>query len=157
MVWINRRTITNQWCIYTLQNKAGVLVFIWAAKLANAMSARDAMSNPALKDDEDYYFQIAGVYPDQRHAQAALGEYLRKNPWPEFNKTVRWNRRTRVKCNETGQTWRNGAECASQLGINRAQLSQHLRRNPGYKTIRGLTFSNIPDEQAIQPVQYPIP
>jgi hypothetical protein len=117
------------------------------------MSLRDVAINPAFNINEPVKLVVNQIYTNNRDASAASLAWLRSNPWPELNKTMRWNRRTNVRCCETGQIFRNQRECATMLGLNQAQLSQHLRRNPGYKTIKGMTYENIPDTQ--QAVKYP--
>ena len=39
-----------------------------------------------------------------------------------------------------GQRYETQTEAAQALGINQAQLSQHLQRKPGFKSVKGLTF-----------------
>jgi hypothetical protein len=62
-----------------------------------------------------------------------------------------------VRCNETGQPFKSQSQAADWLGINKAQLSQHLRGTPGYKTVKGMTFSHIEREPVATPyrVEYP--
>lgn len=61
-----------------------------------------------------------------------------------------------VKCHQTGAIYRNAAEAADKLGINRGQLSQHLRHAPGYKTVGGMTFERLAISEPQAPaVQYP--
>lgn len=146
MLSLNGSMAANGWCIYTLHDQQGQLVFIWPSKIASVCSLRDVLSNPGFQHDQMHTLQIVATYATQREAQGAFHLWIRANGMPALNKTVRWSRRSRVRCEQTGQVWQSAAKCASELGINQSQLSQHLRRNPSFKSIKGMTFSNIPDE-----------
>ena len=45
-----------------------------------------------------------------------------------------------LKCSN-GQTYHSQQHAADELGLNQSQLSKHLRRLPGHKSIKGYTFS----------------
>lgn len=137
------------WCVYTLTNEAGDIIFIWPNKISNALSLRDAMSNPHFDKTRPVKFSIIGFYDTQRDAQNAMGAWMRYNTMPPLNRTVRFSHYCMVQCDQTGQVYRNQTEAARMLGINQAQLSQHLRRASGYKTVKGLTFSLVTNAKTI--------
>lgn len=156
MFKITGNNALNGWCIYTLHNAKNELCFIWAAKIATVLGLREVLTNPAFDSEEVHTLSIVQIYNSYKDAQTALLNYMQVNRMPAYNKTIRYNRYSRVKCNETGQVFRNQLEAAQIMGINQSQLSKHLRRAPGYKSIKNLTFSNIrADIDAPQPVQYP--
>lgn len=155
MTKITGKDAMNGWCVYTLHDDQGNLVFIYYGKVASAMSLRDLISNPAFDQNKQYTFTVQTIYPSQREAMSAQNAYIQTFGTPSLNKTVLWNRKTQVRCIETGQVWRNQLECAKSLGLNQSQLSQHLRRNPGFKSIKGMHFENVADTRAIQTVRYP--
>lgn len=158
MIKLTGNDAINSWCIYTLHDLNKKLIFVFTSKLSTVCSLRDVISNPAFDVNATYTFTIAQIYNTQTEAHNALYQYVQMFGMPELNKTVRFNRFGKVRCNETGQIWRNQNDCAKTLGINQGQLSLHLRRSPGYKTIKGLTFTNV-TQSAPQPqaVQYPQP
>lgn len=158
MMKITGYQAAHAWGIYTLSNDRGEVDFIWPNKLATSLNLKDVLSNPQFDLNKPYIFNIAGIYNTKYEAQNAFSAYLRQYGMPSLNKTVRYNRYSQVQCNETGKIWRNATECAKEMGINGGQLSQHLRRNPGYRTISGLTFSNrIGPQSQVQPIQFPTP
>lgn len=53
--------------------------------------------------------------------------------------------RQAIRCEQTGQVFSSQLEAANALGINRGQLSQHLQGVTGYNTVKGLTFTRLPD------------
>jgi hypothetical protein len=64
-----------------------------------------------------------------------------------------------IVCDQTGRVFASQLEASKALGVNKAQLSQHLRRAKGYNTIKGMTFSHVPAAPAVpspvQEVRYP--
>lgn len=157
MIKITGYQVAYQWCVYTLTSDAGEIDFIWPSKIASALSLKDVLSNPQFDQNKPYIFNLYNIYKNKHDAQNAIGGYMQQYGMPPLNKTVRYNRYTPVQCNETGKVWRNARECALEMGINQGQLSQHLRRNPGYRSARGLTFSNVTaPRMSIQPPP-PIP
>lgn len=155
MIKLSGEKAVNSWCIYTLHDAAGKLAFVWHCKLSNVCSLKDAMVNPAFNMNEEYTLTIAQIYKTQREASNAATAYMQLYGMPELNKTIRFHRYSQVKCDQTGKVWRNQRACAIELGLNQAQLSQHLRRAAGYKSIKGLTYSNVVQPVTAKPVQYP--
>lgn len=143
--------------VYTLHDSVDDSIhLIWAAKIAQSLSIKEALSNPAFDRDKVYTIRLWGTYRTSKEAQRAVGDWIKTHGMPGLNKTVRFNRFTQVQCDQTGHIYKNAAECANQLGINKGQLCQHLRGNPNYKTVKSMTFRNIPHTGAkAQPVQYP--
>lgn len=152
-IQLSGKDMQNSWCIYTIEEMSGKMIFIWYSKVATALSGRELLSNPAFDTAKPVIVTIQQIHATQRDAQAAIAGWFAKYGMPDLNKTVRWNRRTRVKCHETGQVFKNQLECARMLGIDQSQLSKVLRRIPGHVSINGLTFSNIADDHAVKPVQ----
>lgn len=143
MFKITGKMAQDSWCVYYLHDDNQKIIFVFYSKLANSMSISALLSNPAFNVNQLYNFQIYNTYQTSREAQNGLGEFLKLYGMPELNKTIKWNRMTRIECIETGKIFKNQYECAKLQAINQSQLSQHLRRNPGYKSIKGMTYRNI--------------
>ena len=158
MLQFTAKQAMDSWCVYTLKDSTGKIIFIWSAKLSSALSILEARSNPHLNLEVVMTFEILGIFPTQTDARNAMVEWLRQNFYPSLNRTVRLGHYNPVRCIETLQVWPSQAECARQLGLNQGQLSQHLRRSPGFKTIRGLTFEHtVNPNLAVTHVEYPVP
>jgi hypothetical protein len=120
------------------------------------LTLSDVLKNPAFNVYAPHTLRIHALFPSQEIARANLREYLIRQPWPPLNKTSHINHYCRIRCEQTGQEFRNAAEAAKLLGINAAQLSQHLRRMPGYKSIKGMTFSTVGYVTNEKAVIYPV-
>lgn len=48
-----------------------------------------------------------------------------------------------IKCEETDRFFKTGAEAARWIGCSPAQMSCHLARKSGYRTIKGYTFTKV--------------
>ena len=144
--WNNSNMAQNLWCIYTLtpqDDVSGKPDFVWYCKFAHVTMIADAIKNPDYNHNINYLVRVISFHNHRLEASNAVSAYFRENGWPALNLTQHVNRHNPVKCEQTGQTFRNAAEACNMLGINRSQMSQHLRRTPGYKTIKGLVFSNV--------------
>ena len=146
--------------VYKLINTANNhTVFIWYSKAVDILSLTSLKSNPAFDANAQYTLQIMSYHLNLIEAQNAAGALMQREGMPDLNKTLRWNRKGPIICNETGQKFRNQAEAVQMMGINQSRLCQHLRGVPGYKTVKGLTFSfdgffggqSVP----VQPTVYP--
>jgi hypothetical protein len=162
--WINTDLSQNAWAVYTItaqDNSSGMPDFAWYCKHANVIAAADAIKNPDWDHNKHYLLDVVSLHKHRLEASNALSAWIKAHGWPPLNLTQHVNRHNPVKCEQTGQTFRNAAEACSMLGINRSQMSQHLRKTPGYKTIKGLTFTNVSSAshvtggKPLQPVQYP--
>ena len=49
----------------------------------------------------------------------------------------------KVKCNETGDIYETLTEAAKTMGVGKSNLSKHLRRMPGHKSVGGHTYSFV--------------
>ena len=50
---------------------------------------------------------------------------------------------SRIACVETGQEFNTAAEACRTLGLNSSALSNHLNGKPGFKTVKGKTFTRL--------------
>lgn len=152
---MNGYNTDKDFCVYYLLTPEQKILFVWYSKISNAMSIIHAKANPAFDKNQQFSFHIYAIYKDQRQAINGMGEFFKLYGMPELNKTVTYNRRTKVQCVETGVIYNSQYECAKLEGLNQAQLSQHLRRNPGYKTIKGHTYKNLLPTPQPRAITYP--
>lgn len=146
MLIINHNVITKYWCIYSLTKaNESEPCFIWYCKVSKLLSLTDALKNPDFDKTANYTLSIISYHNNWIECNNALKPLFAgiSGGMPVLNRTQWINRRTPVKCDQTGQVWNSQRDCAEQLGLNQAQLSQHLRRNPSYKTVKGMTFTNV--------------
>lgn len=62
----------------------------------------------------------------------------------------------RIRCNETGQEFKNQKQAADLLSLNSGQLSQHLNGRTGFYKVKGLTFSYLPPTEPAPPVPFSV-
>lgn len=48
-----------------------------------------------------------------------------------------------IRCMETGRIYESSKELCKEKDINQSNLSKHLNRMPGYKTVRGMTYERV--------------
>lgn len=58
--------------------------------------------------------------------------------------TPPYNNGTLLCCEQDGRTFASQLEAARAYGLDKGNLSKHLRGAPGYATVRGLTFRYVP-------------
>lgn len=92
----------------------------------------------------DYRIVINGPYSDWVKAENAVQEQVRiDGRMPPYNRILSNLKTQRVRCIETGVIYRNASECANSTGVASGNLSKHLRRQPGYKRLKGFTFEYV--------------
>lgn len=151
------------YAVYQIINSQGHIIFIWYSRASEVLTLTVLKSNPAFDPNQQYTLQIISYHYNNIEALNAASAAARKLPdgMPELNKTVKFNRKGPIVCNETGKIFRNQAEAVQLLGLNQGRLCQHLRGVPGYKSVKGLTFSfsgfYTGESLPVAPVIYPTP
>ncbi len=138
----NGKMARHGWCVYVLYDSTGTFTYIGASRISNVLGLTEVLKNPAFNIEELTTINITQHFSTQQEATAFVYNYLRNNPWPALNKTAHANHYSGVRNIRTGETWRNASDCAKANNINPAQLSQHLRKLAGYKTIKGEIYEH---------------
>lgn len=95
-----------------------------------------------------YNFEILGPYTQEYEARNMMGEWLKNMSYtPPLNlaRVIQRNRKV-IKCNETNQVFRTQQDACQFFGISTGNMSNHLRHKPGFKTLKGRTFSYASNE-----------
>lgn len=142
-------------CVYEIYNAQGQVIFLWYCKADDVLKFERIKRNPAFQRNQEITVNVVSWHNNIGEAQTAFSNKMQDfQHMPELNKTISFNRYGSIVCNETGQVFRNQAEAATVMGVNQSRLCQHLKRAPGYKTLKGYTF-NFTAEKPVnkQPVQ----
>lgn len=136
----------NYWYVYTLSktSKPQELLYIGAAKINDIFTFKDLLKNPTFEIDQSYQINVLSKYErlmDAKNAVGAAVRTLNDHRIPPLNFTNYQRRNRMIICDQTGVQYRSQVECARTHGINQGQLSKHLSREPGFRSIKGLTFS----------------
>lgn len=97
----------------------------------------DIFSKPVTTLD----INVVAVTPDEREAYQEMHRLISIHN-PTCNRKGYWvdPRKQNVICNETGETWDTAVAASRAHGLSYSQLSNHLNRKPGYKTVKGRTY-----------------
>lgn len=128
------------------------VVFIGYDKLVNIISLTVPAAHPDFKQGHDYTVQIhqpayVNSIDAANHASSLItGETppLNRGSYARFNRVI--------VCEQTGQSFETQEEAARVCNISQPQLSKHLRRLPGHKSVKGLSFIYKAAEQS-QPIE----
>lgn len=129
--------------MYHVYNQHQILVFVWHCKFTDILHLRECVKNPAFERNENHTIKIISWHKTQREANLEFDKIVKSwgINWPILNYTnYSNNHKNRIRCNQTGEIFYTHAEACRRHNLNASQLSQHLRRNPGFKSIKGLTF-----------------
>lgn len=126
---------------YILQNEQNIDLFIYWCKFTDVLTLSDLVKNPAFDIEQTYNLYIMGYYDTWIDASNAQHKLIMERGQPILLMSHLHNKLGMIKCNETGQVWWRQSDCVRELGCDSSALSRHLKRQPGFATVKGLTFS----------------
>lgn len=142
----------DDWCVYQIYSEDGSeTLFTWFCRFVQIFELRELFANVDFEIEGTYRLSVLSLHIDRNEAYAAFSNLLFKEGMPHLNRTVMLNRRTWVKCNETGEIFKSAYECAKMHMIPESQLSKHLRNVTSHRSVRGRTYTKIRVSD-IQPV-----
>lgn len=142
MLFTINEPMQQSYVVYQVYNHHQILVFVWYCKFTDILELKECRKNPAFERDQIHTIQIVSWYRTVREANIAYLQIVKTwKDWPILNYTNHINNhKNRIRCNQTGEIFHTHAEACRRHNLNASQLSQHLRRNPGFKSIKGMTF-----------------
>ena len=143
MIFSINEPMQQSYVMYHVYNHLNILVFVWHCKFTDILELRECIKNPAFERNENHTIKIISWHKTQRETTLAFDKIVKSwgVNWPILNYTnYSNNHKNRIRCNQTGEIFYTHAEACRKHNLNASQLSQHLRRNPGFKSIKGLTF-----------------
>lgn len=131
--------------VYSVHDQSGEVVYIGHGRLEDIVTFARLRKDPSFDVTKRWTVVIAYKSQDRQEVMAMVRDYrivtCGELNIPKFNKTAWINRRGKVKCNETGEVFRNAACAAKHAGVSSGNMSRHLTFRSGYKTINGKTYS----------------
>ena len=122
------------------------VLFVGIEKLTSFAKLTDFFRNPMLKhyrDDKDkqFHVQVVSICSGKGEAMRQQSNAIRAAGFPNANKYSRIAERGLIVCHETGDKYHTLKEAAEAMRIDPTNLSRHLRNMPGFKSVKGYTFS----------------
>ncbi len=135
------KNVHSSWYVYEVLDVSDALMYIGFGKAADLLQLPELVANPAFDSSRPYRVKTVHECENRSQALNKASTLLMVKGMPVLNRTARVNRFGMVKCDQTGQIFKNAKIAAERMGISQPNLSQHLSRKPGHKTIKGMTFS----------------
>lgn len=133
-----------EYYIYSVHDALGRVVYVGHDFLQSIVNYDQLRRDPSFDVHQTYSILIVGHSPTLAEARGKVIEYTRQlcgTHTPIFNMTAGLNRRRAVKCDQTGEVYQNAAAACKALRVPHSNLSQHLARRKGHRSIKGMTFS----------------
>lgn len=121
----------------------GEYVYINHGKLNDIVNFRNLMALPDFDKERDWVIVLYEAHDniiDASNEVSALIKRLSGGKMPRFNMSITKNKKAGIRCIETGIIYRTQVEACESLGLYQSQLSNHLARKAGFKTVNGYTF-----------------
>ncbi|MAK38178.1 MAG: hypothetical protein CMC15_18605 [Flavobacteriaceae bacterium] len=109
------------------------------------MKLQKPMVNPEFDENKPYELTVLSFHKNRVEAYNEFSKVLRDKGFPYLNKTIKFNRYNPVQCDQTGQIWITATECAKERMLDVGQLGRHLRREVGFLSVKGNTYSFVID------------
>ena len=138
---INPALMIPKYITYILQDGEGRDIFTYYCKFVDVLKLHDLVKNPAADIKQTYNLYVVGYYDTMREAQNAHSALVQQRGQPVLLQTHFFNALGSIRCNETGEVWRNQADLVRAIGCDSSALSRHLKRQAGFATIKGHTYS----------------
>lgn len=93
-----------------------------------------------------YLIELRTNHPFLVHAKNKQSELLKvecAGKRPPFNWMEIEHKTKQIKDDDSGQIFKSQQEICKIMGLNQGQLSKHLARAPGYRTVKGHRFSYV--------------
>jgi len=140
-------TFLTKWCVYECYSKADALnpAYMGVCRLTEVFSFPDAQANTAwremFRDNPASLMMIKIKYVAATEVDCinARRAFVMQNP-PPCNMRGRPTR-SRIVCDQTGQEWKTIVEAADAIKSSPSNLSNHINRKPGFKSVKGYTFT----------------
>jgi hypothetical protein len=151
MIIISTKPYGCEVAVYALYTITGELLFIGCDILNNVFKLTQAKRNDKFRElivenNRAIKVDILRMFDDMTSAKAyATVETGFRQPWCNIHgkETSTYANGGRVRCMNDNCEYDNAFQASKHYGINQSQLSNHLNNRPGYKTVRGLTFTRI--------------
>lgn len=141
--------VYEHWALF--KNEAGEdeykIMYAGFCKLQDLMFAPDARKNSAWRDhvlnNPNVIMKLKATYETLFEASNHRYKIWMENK-PFCNERGRVpTGRTMIRCIETGEVFENSSKACEQYSIPPGNMSNHLNRKPGHKTLKGLTFERV--------------
>lgn len=133
-----------EYYIYSVHDAAGRVVYVGHDFISAIVNFDQLRRDPSFDVTQAYSVLVVGHCPTLAEARGKVVEYMRSlcgTNTPIFNMTADLNRRRAVKCDQTGAIYQNASAACKALRIPHSNMSQHLAKRKGHKSIKGMTFS----------------
>jgi len=137
----------NAWCVYMCSDANRIVQYIGVCQLRELLTLEDAYCNSKFADvfgHPEAPMTLECVFMtlienEARNQQRRLvGEH---KPFCNYHGYFQALKNQFVKCNETGETFRNIRQAALAKGLDYGAIHRHLSGKPGHRQIKGFTFS----------------
>lgn len=140
----------RKWRVYKVYDELGELVYMNAAKLPDIVALRNISCARSFNPLMTYKVVIGDKEYDKK--TDAMNDVVKNIPYktPKFNLEVRGYMNDRfIVCDQTNEIFRSQYEACQRYGINKSNLSNHLRDRNLIRTVKGFSFHyyNALDEQ----------
>lgn len=148
---INVIAVTNNirlmYAVYMCKDISNVVQYVGIAPLSDLLTLEDAFCNSEFTEifgqpNTPIELICEHITEDEKEAREQQRILITMHN-PHCNRKGYYihTKNQYVKCNETGETFRNTVEATKHHGVTYSALYNHLKRKPGHKTVKGRTYS----------------
>lgn len=134
----------SKYYVYSIHDSKGRCMYVNYGKWMDALSMAKVRGNPVVDPEQTYQVVLHSAHDKEGDAYNQIGKIVKMycpTYSPPWQYTTSMNRYIKVQCDQTGEVYNSASHACQTLGIPQSRMSQHLSRRPGYKTIKGMTFS----------------
>lgn len=138
--------ISRHFHVFGVFDMSDKLMYVGVGRMTDIVNFTELVKNPAFIPTEPWSVKVFSSHITEIEARNSTYKVIAvlspNKEVPEFNKHSYRNRyRSHVICNETGTIYKTASEASHMIGVSSGRMSNHLSRKPGYKTIKGLTYT----------------
>ncbi|AHJ10764.1 hypothetical protein P106B_81 [Rhizobium phage vB_RglS_P106B] len=138
--------VRQLYAIYTHADINGTIRYVGVTPLSELFTLQDAQCNSLWSDAfaaplTTLEIKVIALTPNEKEAFLEQRRLIGIHN-PECNRKGYWidPKRQNVQCVETGETWPTISAAAAAHGLAISALSNHLKRKPGHRTVKGRTY-----------------
>lgn len=139
---------TTLYWLYTYSTDDNTVVYWGVSYLNKILDMSGLLGLDSFDIDSSYTLNILGAYQHEHEAINHASRMFKTLPVLNVEYVRKRAKGNMIQCIETGLIYKTQADACKILGISQSNLSNHLARRKGFKSVKGMRFFHVATNDA---------